>query len=493
MAKIPLNERQRKVLRWIAGGCPAGAWGEDDFTYKTSAQALQNRGLVKISRRGGMWSAEATAAGCHYLEHGTYPAPTERQEHAVRHTKAKAPSTAPVAAQPTSPRNSTPGERAASEAVARPESRRRAASKQSQKTLGEQLIDDVLAAGGSLVVKPHYGAGAPNWTARIRSAQRCGRLPEGKELVHRWRAGGYEITIQDTPAWKLAVLDPIPVPERLHRPHTIVAALRDGEPALGLSKAVRPRALRLVQAIVTEAERRGHTAQLTRGGHRSRRADDAGLFTVTAHGQPCGFSFGQEKDRTEHAPTAKELADAERYSWVKIPPYDYVPSDRLTITLNGGITHRQTMWKDAADRPLEDQLPEILQEVDLRGLAAERKRTEEEEQARNKRRRWEAAMRQAHADHAEAIRIRALEQQEKRWRQAGRLSAYLTEARERVEAMPDGAERTEAEAWLSWATHYVRSIDPLTQPLRMPEVPEPRHSDLEPFLHGWSAYGPYSR
>ncbi|QRX96852.1 hypothetical protein JNO44_10410 [Streptomyces noursei] len=214
---------------------------------------------------------------------------------------------------------------------------------------------------------------------------------------------------------------------------------------------------------------------------------------VTAQEQPCGFSFGQEQDRTEHVPTAKELADAERYSWVRIPQYDYSPSDRLTITLNGGIPHRQSVWKDAADRPLEAQLPEILQEVDLRGLAAERKRAEEEEQARLKRRRWEGAMRQAHVDYAEAVRIRALEQQEKRWRQARRFSAYLTAVSQHVEAMPDGTERAEAEAWLSWATHYVRSIDPLTQPLRMPEVPESRHSDLEPFLHGWSPYGPNSR
>ncbi len=54
MAKTSLSERQLKVLRWIAGGCPAEAWDADDFTYKTSAQALQNRGLVKIARRGGV-------------------------------------------------------------------------------------------------------------------------------------------------------------------------------------------------------------------------------------------------------------------------------------------------------------------------------------------------------------------------------------------------------------------------------------------------------
>ncbi len=142
-----------------------------------------------------------------------------------------------------------------------------------------------------------------------------------------------------------------------------MAALRDGEPALGLSKSVQPRALRLVQAIVTEAEHRGHAVRLARGGHhgsRARRSDDEGLFTVTAQGQPCGFSFGQEQDTTEHVPTAKELADAEWYSWNRIPKYDHAPSDRLTITFTGGITHRKSVWKDSVDRRLEDQLSEIL-------------------------------------------------------------------------------------------------------------------------------------
>ncbi|MFJ9710899.1 hypothetical protein [Streptomyces sp. NPDC101234] len=496
MAKKPLTERQLEVLRWIAKGCPAGAWDENDFAYKISAQALQNRGLVKIARRAGVWSVEVTAPGRHYLEHGTYLAHTARQEHSVRHTRAKAPAATSVTAQSAPPQTLTPGKPTAPEAVARPSPRRRTTAKQPRKTLGEQLIDDVLAAGGSLVIKQEYGAGAPNWTARIRSAQQCGKLPEGKEMVYRWRAGGYEITIQDMPAWKLAVLNPIAVPERLHRPHAIVATLRDGEPALGLSKSVQPRALRLVQAIVTEAEHRGHTVRLARGehaGHRSRRSDAEGLFTVTAQGQSCGFCLGQERDMIEHVPTAKELDDAERYSWVKVSKYDYAPSDRLTITLNGGITHRRSVWKDTADHPLEDQLPQILQEVDLRGQAAERKRAEEEEQARLKRRQWEAAIRQAHHDYAEAFRIRVLEQQQKAWQQATQLSTYLTAVNERIEAMPQGTERTEAEAWLSWATHHARSLDPLTRPLRMPEVPDPRPSDLEPFLHGWSPYGPHGR
>ncbi|MGW0731626.1 hypothetical protein [Streptomyces sp. NPDC002851] len=488
MAKA-LNERQMQVLRWISQGCPEGVWG--DFTYKTSAQALRNRGLVSIVRRRGHWTAEVTQAGRHYLESGRYPPSSTTQSSTAKKTSSGSSSVSGADSAPSTANASNKGPAQATSAPAVHKT-----SKPRRATLGEQLVEDLLAAGGSLVVTQEYGVGAPNWTARIRSAQRCGKLPEGKELVHGWKAGGYEISIQDIPAWKLAVLAPIPVPDVIRKPHAVVSALRDGSPALRLSKSVQQRALRLVQAIVTEAERRGHKVQLPRAEHRRSRSRALGggdLFTITARGQLCGFSFGQAQDRTEHVPTAKELADAERYSWVKIPAYDYSPSSRLAIALNGGIQHRRSTWTDAADRPLEDQLPEIVQEVDLRGLAAERKRAEEEEKARNKLSRWEAAMRQARLEYAEAFRIRVLQQQEHAWRQAARLDDYLAAARDRITALPDGAERSAAEQWLTWASKYVRSLDPLSRPLHLPEIPAPRHSDLEPFLHGWSPYGPYSR
>jgi len=44
-----------------------------DFTYKTTAVALQGRRLVTVSRKGGVWAAVTAAAGDHYLRHGNYP------------------------------------------------------------------------------------------------------------------------------------------------------------------------------------------------------------------------------------------------------------------------------------------------------------------------------------------------------------------------------------------------------------------------------------
>ena len=66
----PLNARQLEVLRWITEGCPDGVM--QGHAHKTSAVALQSRRLVKISRRGGVWTAQITEAGHAYLDTGRW-------------------------------------------------------------------------------------------------------------------------------------------------------------------------------------------------------------------------------------------------------------------------------------------------------------------------------------------------------------------------------------------------------------------------------------
>lgn len=68
----PLNDRQRAVLEWIAGGCRAGE--EPVPTYKHSASALASRGLIDLDNSYGTpWRARLTARGRYWLEHGEYP------------------------------------------------------------------------------------------------------------------------------------------------------------------------------------------------------------------------------------------------------------------------------------------------------------------------------------------------------------------------------------------------------------------------------------
>ncbi|WP_229867055.1 hypothetical protein [Streptomyces gelaticus] len=179
-------------------------------------------------------------------------------------------------------------------------------------------------------------------------------------------------------------------------------------------------------------------------------------------------------------------------SWVRIPRFDHTPSERLRFVLSGGQPHRASESADTPGHSLEEQLAEISQEVTLRGEAAERRRQDEIEAARQKRIRWEAAMEEARIRYAEAYCIRHLEAQEAAWRHATGLTEYVSAVRVRVEAMPPGQARTDAEAWISWAATTVERLDPLSSPPRLPDVPEPRADDLRPFLGHWSPYGPTS-
>ncbi|MFJ2171194.1 hypothetical protein [Streptomyces griseofuscus] len=99
-------------------------------------------------------------------------------------------------------------------------------------------------------------------------------------------------------------------------------------------------------------------------------------------------------------------------------------------------------------------------------------------------------MEQTRIRYAEAYRVRHLETQEVAWRHSIRLTEYMSAIRTRVEAMPPGQTRTEAEEWISWAAATVERLDPLNTPPQLPDVPNPRADDLKPFLGHWSPHGP---
>lgn len=60
---IQLNEAQRAVLVWIKDGCPEGVYPAGDYTHRSSARALHNRGLVRVSGHGPTWKAALTDRG----------------------------------------------------------------------------------------------------------------------------------------------------------------------------------------------------------------------------------------------------------------------------------------------------------------------------------------------------------------------------------------------------------------------------------------------
>ncbi|MEU9615165.1 hypothetical protein AB0D56_27000 [Streptomyces sp. NPDC048209] len=373
-----------------------------------------------------------------------------------------------------------------------PPQRTRPLPRKKAKTVTEQLLEELVEAGGRIIKREASGRETEKWPIRVAAARRSGKIPETKELHAGWCRDGYEIRLVDTPAWRLAVLPPIPVPVRLTAPHPVVKALQQHPQPMRLTKSVQGRAFRLIHALLTATQRLGYasafgTAESAPAPHR--RWNGPPHFTVTAQRQRCDFLILQEQDRTEHIPTKKELAEAEEHSWVRIPRYDHSPAERLRICVSGGLRHRASEWADTAARPLEDQLAEIVQEVGLRGQEDECKRLADLEEAQQKRLRWEAVKRQATAQYAEAYRARHLEAQNAAWRRAAGLVEYLGALRLHAERLPLGPAKDEAEAWIAWAEGHVQRLNPLNGSPLMPEIPEPRAEDLKPFMQGLSPYG----
>ena len=467
--RASLTERQLAILKWVESGCPDDV--PDLNANKRTARALEDRRLVKVSRKDGLWRAGLTTAGRYYLDHGEHPPASSGVPRPLPLPPPSLPRkhAAPRIAQST-PREPRP----------------------KPLPVTEQLIADLIASGGELRIDRDKDKA--NYEARVGAAIRHGKVPEGKLLTiehSTWKE--WIIRLQDPPAWMTTILDPIPVPGQLRNPHPVVKRLQ-GEDSLQLTKAVQPRAFRLIQALLAEAERRGYRTRFRRpeqqyGRNRGYAADE-GHFIVAVHGHEFGVRLSQEIDRTPHTPTPAEERRAARETWFRIPAHDEHPSKRLAISLINGRQYRQSTWTDSDKTELETWLPQILQEIELRAGFAEQRRLEQEREAAERERLWKEAMSKAERRYTEDHRAEVLKEQLKRWRLAQELDAYLTELRSAASALSEG-DGGDAEAWIAWVERYRTKIDPTAARIAIPQTPKPRSDDLAPYLpHGMNPYGP---
>jgi hypothetical protein len=105
---LTLNDVQLAVLQWVADGCDME--NPPTPTFKTSAPALHDRGLIELDRRSGHWTATLNEKGAYYLEHGRHPdapPPSVSPSLGAGPTQAQAPTKSTEQADPVnSPRTS---------------------------------------------------------------------------------------------------------------------------------------------------------------------------------------------------------------------------------------------------------------------------------------------------------------------------------------------------------------------------------------------------
>lgn len=462
-----LNEAQEAVLRWIGDGCPDGVY--EGYSHRVSAAALRTRGLVHIQGRGANWRAELTATGAAYQNR----------------LKTSPPLVEPAALPP-----ATQSAKPAPKPKPKPKPRRVGPT--------EQLMRDLVAAGGVLRVPRWRNQGDPDYGQLVRAAELWDKVPGGKRIETEWVEGGQtEIRLVDAPEGSVIEAKPVSVPARLTKPHPVARQYRGDTAHHRVSRASLSRCARIIHALATECERRGYEMKNGRrepktDNRRAGRASDRADFTIQVRGHSYPLNLSEEKVPERGAWEGQErLRKTDYYTRQlgiepRIGRYDKEGTGRLTITLASGYSRhgRPSTWADRRSWKLEDKLPDLLREIEMRVVEDEHREAEERRQEEERQRQWEAAMERAKAQFVEAHRAEMLTSQIERWQQATLATAYL----EALEAAhgddPDAAE------WIAWARSYVERLDPLSVAPRMPEVPEPKPDGLKPFLGGLSPYGP---
>lgn len=459
-----LTEDQLAVLRWIASGCPDGTY-EAHF-HRISAAALKRRGLVVTSGRGASWSAKVTAQGRDYLKTADGPNP-------------------PVPRRP-------------------------------NRSVAQQLIDDVLAAGGEMSVprRDFRNPDVPDYRHRALLAERQGLVPDGKRLEVEEQRDRLLISLIDDPQRRGGRLElvSIEVPEKVARYHSVVRSLRDRADMQEVSRSLMPRAMRFAQAIVVEAERRGWVVSAGLSLDEARRRNGA-VWTPAKQGQiglrvrDCSFGLRLHEEGVRlRGPWEERIALYRSYRFLpgRERPEGSFDSeakgvlrlDLIDPNYSYQLSGRQVHWADRQSWTIEERLPHIFREIEERAEewrriveqrqkdeeAAERQRQKETEQRRLE---WESHMESARARLTEEGRVAHLTSQLERRSLSSQIVRLCDALAERYGEIPSSRE------WIAWARGYAEEIDPIGQPPGIPDPPEETPESLQRHLpSGWSANGP---
>jgi hypothetical protein len=258
---------------------------------------------------------------------------------------------------------------------------------------------------------------------------------------------------------------PIVVPDRLNRPHQLVARLRDhlasqkpdGDglvfsgkdcPHLRVSRALAPRALRIWDALLKALDERGISALPCDGYH--------GKTRLRVFGEEIEVGLEEHLKRSDHVLTPKEEAERKKGGYAWSPRYDFTPDGILTFTIHTYAPGARKRWADGKKRPLESYLNEIIVTLVAiavtylipRRLESEQRRRREEQQ----RRAWER----------EQARREALRKNQESWVTTRSLRSFIAAVEREAGGRPDGiSEGSSVERWLLWARQYADGLDPM--------------------------------
>lgn len=178
----------------------------------------------------------------------------------------------------------------------------------------------------------------------------------------------------------------------------------------------------------------------------------------------------EKTKQVPHELTSDEQKRKSLWPFFKPQPYDLRPAGKLKFAVTNaqwlGVQHS---WSDGKRQRLEDMLGKIVVGFDL--LAKTIKRRDERRLADQHAQREAQHRREAEQRRFEYLQALAndLEQKSEAWSRAKRIRAFLAAVEQELDtATADG----NTVVWLEWARQYATELDPLSNSLVIPKMPE---------------------
>ncbi|MDX6390409.1 MAG: hypothetical protein QOJ73_1472 [Streptosporangiaceae bacterium] len=449
-----LSVAQFDLLSWVSGGCKGGTY--EGTSYRVSARALHNRGLIRIEGRGPTWTAKITSEGRRLLKEQARRVEAER-------------------------------ERERREEEARAEREREA---QRLRARALEVLEAVTAAGGRLALKADYSE--REVTQITDCLARGSLLPDGQRFAH-------EPTRMDPILGVTAYLEPdfaaltpmraFKVPQQLRGPHAAVSAFQ--EKREHVSRAQIPRAARYLQGLVNAAAEMGWSAPAKVQVGYAGRSEQGPDLSIKLPSREILVAIREldERGRPGHAFITQTdyLTDTERTTVNK----SFTASGRLEVTLTRGWEqHPVLSQRDTGKSTLEDQLPALIRVLEIGQAEADWARNEEERRSEIREDRWKEVKKQAFVHVAYERNAKRLLTELDSRDAATAMCSYADEIDARASALEAPAARA-AREWAEWIREHAERTDPLNGPLRLEEVSSSSHEELQPHMRGWSTHGPY--
>jgi hypothetical protein len=291
-----LTDGQIQLLRRIAGGDDLS--DDAGIAFRTSARALQRRHLVDITRKGGIWRAQITAAGTYCLEHGRHPDP------------------------PATPPKETKG---------RPSANGSRTGATTELDEARRLIGRLQTENGTIRLPNPSATDRASCRRLLHLCKKEGLVPDGSELLHTGRDQGDLIirlsqgSPRDVTDWNRIRLN-----VRRTDPQALIAAIAEKPHCLKVTDSSLPRAIKLTGALAKAAIAAGYSIGI------NTKPQTPKLFFQAGQWQR-DLTLEEEYDEIRHVTTAEDRQALRQRFWRPPPAYEKVASGRLRLLIDRGV------------------------------------------------------------------------------------------------------------------------------------------------------------